>query len=227
MRLAARLAQQRLGGAEESGDLQERALAMLDSMILETLNGAAEPNLEALNQRLAALAVQQPPVGENYRVLRLGGSPAAFALVVNFGLGGPSAVRLYTGAAGRYALAARIDRFAQKDYFDEYLEVIPISASAGAAAILLVTVTGRTDELQTGAFTVWRFASDGLRAVWSSDILQQSSYESRPDGFRLTYCAQTDEESPRVCRRMTRERYVWEGGAWKRVEQSNVSVPKR
>ncbi len=222
-RLALRLAQQRLAGAEESEKLQEQALGILDSMALGTLNAAGEPDLGALNQRLAGLVTQQPPVGEEYGMVRLGGSPAAYALVANFGLGGPSAVRLYRGVAGRYALAARIDRFAQKDFFDEYLELIPIAAPV----TLFVTVTGRTDELQTGAFTLWRFEGDRVQGVWASDILPQSSYESRADGFRLTYCAETDEDNPRLCRRMTRDRYAWDGAAWKRIEQTAVPVPKR
>ena len=221
-RLALRLAQQRLAGAEENEKLQEQALAILDSMALGTLNAPGAPNLEALNQRLASLVTQQPSVGENYRVVRLGGPPAAYALAANFGLSGPSAVRLYGAAAGRYALAARIDRFAQKDFFDEYLELVPVTAPV----TLFITVTGRTDDLQTGAFTAWRFDGDRVRAEWSSDILQQSSYESLPDGFHITYCAQTDEDNPRVCRRMTRDRYVWDA-AWKRVEQTPVPVPKR
>ncbi len=222
-RLAVRLVQQRLGGAEESEKLQEQALAILDGMALQTLNAPGDPNLEALNQRLAALVTQQPPVGENYGVVRLDGNPAAYALVANFGLGGPSAVRLYRGLAGRYALAARIDRFTQKDFFDEYLELVPIAAPV----TLFVTVTGRTDELQTGAFVLWRFDGDRVKALWASDILPQSSYESRSDGFRLTYCAETDEDNPRVCRRMTRDRYVWDGAAWKRAEQTSLPVPKR
>lgn len=221
-RLALRLAQQRLAGAEENEKLQEQALAILDSMALSTLNAPGAPNLEALNQRLALLVTQQPSVGENYRVVRLGGPPAAYALAANFSLGGPSAVRLYGAAAGRYALAARIDRFAQKDFFDEYLELVPVTAPV----TLFITVTGRTDDLQTGAFTAWRFDGERVRAEWSSDILQQSSYESLPDGFRITYCAETDEDNPRVCRRMTRDRYVWDA-AWKRVEQTPVPVPKR
>ncbi len=222
-RLALRLVQQRLAGAEENEKLQEHALAILDSMALEALNAPGQPNLEALNQRLASLVAQQPPVGEDYRVVRLGGPPAAYALIANFGLGGPSAVRLYGAVAGRYALGARIDRFAQKDFFDEYLELVPVAAPV----TLFVTVTGRTDDLQTGAFTAWRFDGDRVGAVWSSDILQQSSYEPLPGGFRITYCAETDEDNPRLCRRMTRDRYVWDGGAWKRVEQTPVPVPKR
>ncbi len=222
-RLAEQLAEERLGGAEGSEARQEQALGILDRMVLETLNGASAPELDALNQRLAALVTQQPPVGEGYRVVRLNGSPAVYALAANFGLAGPSAVRLYRSAAGRYALAARIDRFAQKDFFDEYLELAPVTAPQ----VLFVTVAGRTDDLQTGAFTAWLFDGERLKAVWSSEILQQSSYESRPDGFRLTYCAETDETNPRVCQRMVRDRYVWDGGAWKRVEQTPLPVPKR
>ena len=222
-RLAARLAEQRLGGADEGQKLQEQALAILDGLALEALNAPQGPNLEALNKRLDAMATQQPPVGESYRVLRLGGQPAPYALVANFGLGGPSAVRLYTLASGRYGLAARVDRFTQTDFFDEYLELIPVTASL----TLFVTVTGRTDDLQTGSFTAWRLDGNRVTPVWSSDILPQSSYESRADGFRLTYCAATDEDNPRICRRMTRDRYVWDGATWKRVEQTSLPVPKR
>ncbi len=222
-RLAEQLAQERLDGVEESEARQEQALGILDRIVLEALNVTGAPKLDSLNQRLAGLITQQPLVGEGYRVVRLNGSPAVYALVVNFGLAGPSAVRIYRSAAGRYALAARIDRFAQKDFFDEYLEVVPVAAPV----VLFVTVTGRTDDLQTGAFTAWRLDGERLQALWSSEILQQSSYESDADGFRLTYCAQTDEDSPRVCRRMTRDRYVWDGAAWKRVEQAALPVPKR
>jgi hypothetical protein len=222
-RLAVRLAQQRLGGGEENEKLQEQALGILDSVVLEALNVPGDPNLDALNQRLGALVTQQPPVGEDYHVVRLGGAPPVYGLVANFGLGGPSAVRLYRGVAGRYALAARIDRFTQKDFFDEYLELVPIAAQA----TLFITVTGRTDELQTGAFTLWRFDGDRTQVIWATDILQQSSYKNRSEGFRLTYCAETDEDNPRVCRRMVRDRYIWDGAAWKRVEQTPLPVPKR
>jgi uncharacterized coiled-coil protein SlyX len=221
-RLAEQLGDQRLAEAEGTLAVQEKALGILDAMVLEALNSNTQPSLEGLNQHLAALVTRQPPVGEGYRVLRLGGSPAVYALVANFGLGGPSAVRLYA-ARGRYALAGRIDRFAQKDFFDEYLELVPLSAPA----VLFVTVAGRTDDLQTGVFTAWQLDGQHLKAVWSSDLLQQSSYETGPDGFRLTYCVRTDEDNPRACREMSRDRYVWDGGAWKRVEQTAVPVPER
>jgi uncharacterized coiled-coil protein SlyX len=221
-RLAEQLADQRLAEAEGTQALQEKALGILDAMVLEAVNSSTPPNLEGLNQHLAALVTRQPPVGEGYRVLRLGGSRAVYALVANFGLGGPSAVRLYA-ARGRYALAGRIDRFAQKDFFDEYLELVPLPAPV----VLFITVAGRTDDLETGVFTAWQLDGQRLKAVWSSDLLQQSSYETGPDGFQLTYCVRTDEDNPRACREMSRDRYVWEGSAWKRVEQTVVPVAKR
>lgn len=226
-RLAGRLAGQRLAEAEEGEKLQEQALAILDGLVFEALNAGSHPDLDAVNQRLAGLVRQPPAVGESYRLVSLGGSPDVYALVANFSLGGPSAVRLYRSVASRYGLAARVDRFAQKDFFDEYLEVVPVPGPKPGLAVLFVTVTGRTDELQTGAFTAWRFGGDTVKALWSSDILQQSSYELRPEGFRLTYCAETDENSPSLCRRMTRDLYTWDGAVWKRVEQASVPVPKR
>lgn len=225
--LAERLAAQRLAGGDEDRTLQERALALLDSLVLAGLNVPGEPSLDPLNQRLAALVTSQPVAGESFQVIKLGGRPMAYALAANFGLAGPSAVRVYSGPAGRYTLAARIDRFAQKDFFDEYLELLPISGPTSAPATLFVTVTGRTDDLQTGSFSAWSFDGAQLRSVWSSDLLQQSKYEAGPDGFRLTYCAETDDDNPRLCRRMTRDRFVWDGTTWKRVEQTPVPVPKR
>ena len=221
-RLAAQLAQQRLGGAPESETQQEQALAILDALVLDALNAAPAPDLAALSQRLAAMVTQQPAVGEDYRVVGLGGTPAAYALAANFGLGGPSAVRIYASTAGRYALAGRVDRYAQKNFFDEYLELVPVSQTSG----VFVTVTGRTDELQTGSFAAWLFDGRRLRLLWASDILPQSSFESRPEGFRLTYCAETDEDRATVCVRMSRDLWVWDGEAWKRVEQTPVPVPK-
>ncbi len=221
-RLSSRLSAERLSGAESSRAELEQALSMLDAEVLESLNAARGSNPDSLNQDLRALVSAQLPVGEDYRVVRLGGAPPAYALVANFGLGGPSAVRVYASASGRYTLTARIDRFAQKDFFDEYLELVPVTAPT----VLFVTVAGRTDDLQTGIFTAWALDGAHLKAVWTSDLLQQSSYEARPDGFRITFCAETDEENPRLCRKMTRDRYVWEGSAWRRVEQASLPVPK-
>jgi hypothetical protein len=154
--------------------------------------------------------------------VRLGGTPAAYALVVNFGLGGPAAVRIYSNGTGRYALAARIDHFVEKDFFDSDIELVPMSTSEPAFLI----VAGRTDDLATGMFTAWRF--DGRRAVslWSSDLLQQSSYAADGDGFHLTYCSEPDEDHPEQCPRMTRDLYRLQAGEWKRIESTDLGPAK-
>jgi hypothetical protein len=87
-------------------------------------------------------------------------------------------------------------------------------------------VAGRTDDLATGMFTAWRF--DGRRTVplWSSDLLQQSSYETDGDGFHLTYCSEPDEDHPAVCRKMTRDVYRLQAGQWKRMETKDVIPAK-
>jgi hypothetical protein len=215
--LVTQIAAARANGGPEPEAVQEQALAMLDRAALEELNGAAS-DLEALNRRLAARVTRQPSVGEGYRVMRLGGNPAAYALLANFGLSGPSAVRVYAGAPGKLELAARVDRFAQKDFLDDYMEAVSVAAGAP----LFVTVAGRTDDLQTGVFTLWRFDGRGVMAVWSTDILQQSSYETAGDGFTLTYCADADPDDPRACRGMERDRYSWQDGAWKRTEATKL-----
>jgi hypothetical protein len=140
-------------------------------------------------------------------------------MVVNFGLGGPAAVRIYAGAAGHYALAATIDHFKQKDFFDSDIELVPVALNE----MVFVTVGGRTDDLATGQFSAWRF--DGQRAValWSSDLLQQSNYEADADGFHLVYCNQPDENHPSQCLKMTRDLYRYGNGEWKRV--STVDLP--
>ncbi len=226
-RLAEQVAGQRLAGGNEDQAAEEKALAMLDAVVLPALNAPKEAALDALNRRLATLVTAQPGAGEGFSVLKLGGHPPAYALAANFGLAGPSAVRVYSSAAGEYVLTSRIDRFAQKDFFDEYLELIPVGGPADAPASLFVTVTGRTDGLQTGAFSAWTFDGTRLKQLWSSDLLPQSSYEAGEDGFRLTYCAEADDANPRDCRRMVRDLYVWNGSDWKRVEQRAVPVPKR
>jgi hypothetical protein len=221
-RLAAQLSTARLDGAAESEVSQEKALAILDELASSVLGGSASPDLDAANRRMADLVSHVPPVGENYRLVRLGGSPAAYALVVNFGLGGPAAVRIYSNASGRYALAARIDHFVVKDFFDSDIEMIPVST----AEPVFVIVAGRTDDLATGMFTAWRF--EGRRAVplWSSDLLQQSSYEADAEGFHLTYCSEPDEDHPAQCHKMTRDTYRLQGREWKRIETKDL-VPAK
>lgn len=221
-RLAAQLSHARLDGAAESEASQEKALGILDGFASSVLGSSTPPDLDAANRRLGELVSHVPPVGENYRLLRLGGSPAAYAMVVNFGLGGPAAVRVYSNATGRYALAARIDRFVEKDFFDSDIELIPMST----AEPVFVIVAGRTDDLATGMFSAWRF--DGRRAapLWSSDLLQQSSYGADGDGFHLTYCSQTDEDHPAQCLKMTRDLYRLEASEWKRIGTEDLGAVK-
>src|ERR1700693_5400964 len=159
-RLAAQIQAQRQSGQEENASLFEYALSLLDNMALTSLNVPAEPNLEVINTQFALLVEHQPAVGEEYTVYRLGGRPRGFALVANFGVSGPSAVRVYSAfAAPRFHLIARIDRFTQKDFFDDYLALVPVEA----AEPLFVTVAGRTDELHSGAFTAWRLSGEKVR----------------------------------------------------------------
>jgi hypothetical protein len=221
-KLAAQLSTARLDGAAESEASQEKALGILDGFASSVLGSSTPPDLDVANRRLGELVSHVPPVGENYRLLRLGGSPAAYAMVVNFGLGGPAAVRIYSDATGRYALAARIDRFVEKDFFDSDIELIPMSS----AEPVFVIVAGRTDDLATGMFSAWRF--DGRRAapLWSSDLLQQSSYEADGDGFHLTYCSQTDEDHPAQCLKMTRDLYRLEASEWKRIGTEDLGAVK-
>ncbi len=149
-----------------------------------------------------------------------------FALAANFGSSGPSAARFYVRGPEKYGVAARIDPAVQPDYFDDYLQILPMPELARAADVICVTVTGRTDEFATGAFAAWRLTGDRLQEVWVTDLLPRSSYQARSNGLQLTYCAEPDEDHPGVCRRMTRERYIWDG-AWRRVEQTDVPISPR
>jgi hypothetical protein len=215
------LSEARLGGEDENQGRTEKALAYLDSIAVSVLNAAAEPNLDGVNRELAGLASHTPPVGENYRLVKLGGTPAAYAMAINFGIGGPAAVRIYAGGAGHYALAARIDRFAQKDFLDSDIELAPVSVTDP----VFVTISGRTDDLSTGLFSAWRFDGHGVAALWNSDLLQQSNYEADGNGFRLAYCSQVDEDRPSQCLKMSRDLYRFQAGEWKRVETADLPPP--
>jgi hypothetical protein len=219
-RMAVQLSEARLGGAPESEALQEKALKFLDGLACDALSSAGAAELDRINERLARLVSHDPPVGENYVLVRLGGSPTAYALVANFGLGGPAAMRIYTGIGGRCALAAKIDRFVQQDFFDSDIELIPVST----AEEVFVIAAGRTDDLATGIFSAWRF--DGRRAVmlWSSDLLQQSSYQADAGGFHLTYCSEPDDDHPARCPKMAKDLYRLEAGEWKRVESISLGA---
>ena len=218
-RFSAQLSAARLGGGDESAAQMEKALAYLDSVAVSALNVAADPNLDRANRGLEGLTSHTTPVGENYRLVKLGGAPAPYALVANFGLGGPAAVRIYAGGPGHYALAAKIDRSTQKDFFDSDVELVPVSDSDS----VFVTVSGRTDDLSTGLFSVWQFAGHSIASLWNSDLLQQSSYESDAAGFHLAYCSQEDEDRPSECLKMSRDVYRFQAGEWKRTE--TVELP--
>jgi hypothetical protein len=222
--LAAQVVERRRTGADESEERQEKTLKLLDAIVLEQLNKPGAPDLAAINQRLAATLVRPGAVGESYELVRVGAESnegISCVLVVNFSMSGPSAIRFYPASPQGYRFAARIDCWEFPDYFDDYVELVAVKTSD----VVFVTVNGRTDELRTGTFAAWRFADGRFTALWTTDILERSSYEDRPDGFQLTYCSQTDEERPRLCRRMMRERYRWDGMAWRRVERQESDAP--
>ena len=241
-RLVADLSAARLNGAAESEAQQEKPLAYLDSIASSVLSASATPDLTAANQRLAGLISQSPRagagsalalnpltetwsqqgIGENYRLVKLDGTPAAYAMVVNFGLGGPAAVRIYSATAGRFVLAAKIDHFAQKDFFDSDVELVPVSDREA----VFVTVSGRTDDLSTGMFSAWRFDGQKVVLLWSSDLLQQSNYQADANGFHLTYCGQVDDDHPSNCLKMTSDDYRFEAGEWKRVKTVDLPPAK-
>jgi hypothetical protein len=221
-RISEELSAARLSGGVEDEAQMEKAFAYLDSIAVSVLNVPAEANLDGANRGLAGLVSRTPPVGENYRLVKLGGTPAAYAMVINFGLGGPAAVRIYAGAAGHYALAAKIDHIVQKDFFDSDLELVTVSSSEP----VFVTVSGRTDDLSTGMFSAWQFDGHRVVALWNSDLLQQSSYEAEENGFRLAYCSEVDEDHPSQCLKMTRDLYRFQAGEWKRVETADLPPPK-
>ena len=209
----------RLEGTEDNQEQMERALFYLDSIVLGALNASPAPDLAAANSRLAGLVSHVPPVGENYRLLKLGGDAPVYSMVINFGLAGPAAVRLYAAAQGSYTLAAKIDRFSQKDFFDSDLELVPVSRTASA----FVIVSGRTDDLSTGVFSAWVFDQGRLSLLWSSDLLQQSAYEADDNGFHLAYCSQVDEDHPSECLKMSRDLYRLQAGKWERIESVNLA----
>lgn len=221
-RISRDLSTARQSGGDESQSQMEKALAYLDSFALAILNGGANPDLDEANRKLAGFASETPTVGENYRLVKLGGAPAPHALLVNFGLGGPAAVRIYANSGGAYALAGKIDRFTQKDFFDSDVELVPVSKTEP----VFVTISGRTDDLSTGMFSAWRLDGNRLAALWTSELLQQSNYEDDDAGFHLVYCSQPDDDHPSECLKMSRDLYRYQGGEWKRVEMAELPVTK-
>ena len=201
----------------QSKAAEEQALAMLDRVSVAALN-APSPDLETLNKNLATYVTRTPPLGESYRVSRLPGSTPTYALAVDFGPNGPSAVRVYAGAPGQLKLAAQVDRYTQMDFLDDYIELVPWNG----ADTVFITVSGRTDELETGLFTAWHFDGRQLQDVWTSDVLQLSTYELAADGFRVTFCADEDPDDIHSCLGMQRDRYQWKDGKWAWVESTKL-----
>lgn len=220
-RLSQELSAARLAGGDETAAPLEKALGYLDSVAISTLNASDAPNLDGVNRTLAGLVSRMPPVGENYRLVKLGGATPAYAMVVNFGQGGPAAVRIYAGVPGHIALAGRIDHFAMKDFFDSDIELVSVSSSEP----VFVTISGRTDDLSTGLFAAWRFDGRQLIALWNSDLIQQSSYEADENGFHVAYCSRVDDDRPSQCLKMSRDVYRYQGGEWKRTETSDLPTP--
>jgi hypothetical protein len=202
-----------IGEAGKAGDqaLAEKALEGLDAMVLKVLNAAATPDLGSINKELSSLVSTDTATGEDYEAVELAGVTPTYALVANFGLAGPSAVRLYAGPAGQRTLVGRIDAYNPPKFYDEYLAVVPIVAPEA----VFMTVAGRTDDLQTGLFTVWYFDGQDLHQVWNSDLLPQSTYETDASGVHLTFCAKPDTDHPDQCSRMVRDTFSWEDAAWK------------
>jgi hypothetical protein len=224
--LVAALADAPLDDAPKIEKLEQAALKMLDAEVQGALPATPGPALDALNSRLARFTSSDSELGESYRVIPLAGQPPVYALIANFGLGAPSAVRLYAeeGIPTHFSMAARIDRSTQQDFLDDSLDLLPVTAPG----IIFITIVGRTDAEQTGVFTAWQFeAPRSLKQLWTSDLLQQSSYQMDASGFQLTYCNNPDEDKPGACKAMVRERYRWDDGQWRKVESTPVPVPKR
>jgi hypothetical protein len=194
-----------------SQGLENKALETLDSMVLTGLNVAGTPNVEAINKSLASLVPTDTATGEDYELVELAGVAPTYALVANFGLAGPSSVRLYAGPAGHLALVGKIDAYNPPKFYDDYLALVPIVAPE----TVFMTVAGRTDDEQTGLFTVWYFDGQELHQVWNSDMLAQSTYETDASGVHLTFCAKPDNDHPDQCARMVRDTFSWEDVAWK------------
>jgi hypothetical protein len=202
-----------IGQAADPGSqaLENKALQTLDAMVLGGLNVAGSPKVDAINKSLASLVSADTATGEDYELVELAGVAPTYALVANFGLAGPSAVRLYAGRAGQLALVGRIDSYNPAKFYDDYLALVPIVAPE----TVFMTVAGRTDDEQTGLFTVWYFDGQELHQVWNSDMLAQSTYETDASGVHLTFCAKPDNDHPDQCSRMVRDTFSWEDVAWK------------
>lgn len=216
-RLAAELAAARLEGDDTEEEDEEQALELLDALVLAGL-AAAEPDLAALNRRLEALAAVPVRVGESYRLARLaprGQGARYYVLAVNFGFAGPAAARVYSCREEDCRLAGSVDADFDAELFDENLVVHALDVDEP----VFVLVTGRTDELSTGAFAAWRFTAAGLVRLWAVELSPRAEYDLLPDGIRVRYCAEPDIYRPETCLRMAAESWAWRGGAWRQLRE--------
>jgi hypothetical protein len=200
-----------------------RALRILDSVVIASLGGRGKDTLLLTNQRLSAYVSREPAAGESYRLYQVG--KEAYALAANFGSSGPSGVVVYArpDPQAQLAVVGTIERFSQKDYFDDYLELVPVDLQQA----VFLTVTGRTDELQSGWFAAWQFDGKAVVEMWSSELLPHSSYEAVSRGIVINYCADSDEQDPSVCRAITREAHLWDGTSWQVTQDKKVAAPRR
>jgi len=241
-KLALQLVAQRQAGGVEKEEPQTQALALLDEVATAALNerpatqnASKLPSLNLVLERLHGLTSAESRIGESYTVQQIGAESAAtgaplYAVAANFGLSGPSAVRLYAPtsleAMGSsqawlaFKLVAKIDRFTNEEFFDEYLEVVPVNPQAN----VFVTVTGRTDDRKTGLFMAWRFDGEQLKNLWTSELLEHSAYEAKDGAFRLDFCAEPDEDKPSQCKKMQHDQFRWNGN-WSR-KPAEDSIPK-
>jgi hypothetical protein len=207
--------------------LEKKALGILDSLVMTTLSGSSPADLESLNARLANLGSQERGFGESYRVVKLGGKPLVFALVADFGLGAPSAIRLYSqqGSPAHSAFAGEIDRLIQKDMLDDSLDLLPVPLPETASDVVFVTVAGRTDQLQTGIFTAWRFDGKQLTQLWTTDLISHSTFEMSGGNLILSYCHDPAEQDAKTCRSMVREKYMYSVAEvlWKQVSTEPIA----
>jgi hypothetical protein len=210
--------------------LEKKALGILENLVTNAIAGNSPADLGSLNTHLASLASQEHGFGETYKVVKLGGKPAIFALVADFGLGAPSAIRLYAqqGSPARVTLAGEIDRLVQKDMLDDSLELLPVPLPETASDVVFVTVAGRTDELQTGVFTAWRFDGKQLTQLWTTDLISHSTFEVSGGNLILTYCHDPAEQDAKTCKSMVREKYGYAivDSQWKLMNTEPVTDSK-
>jgi hypothetical protein len=218
------------GDAASIERLEKKALGILDDIILSALAKSGQPDLDSLNARLASLGSQEHGFGEAYRVVRLGGRPVVYALAADFGLGSPSAVRLYAGqgSPAHFTLAGEIDRFTQKDMLDDSLELLAVPLPESVVDVVFITVAGRTDELQTGIFTAWRFDGKELTQLWTSDLISHSTFQMAGGNLLLTYCHDAADQDAKTCRNMVREKYEFSiaESKWRLLSTEPAPTPK-